>query len=120
MKAVVVGKKLLSLLVLIYLIWHTVTLIKKERELILTLGPLNQQIEEMEKGVAHLQEEYRFYTSPDGSEYFLRKELGYVKEGEVPLLLVQDSTKAEAPDTFSSKVLSPWSRFRAKLPIPPP
>lgn len=81
----------------VYLLVNCINLINQEMRLQTYHARLSSDQQQMASKNGELKEELRYFKTNEGVEELARKRLGYYKNGEIPLRVIQSPTDASEP-----------------------
>lgn len=95
--------KIALALVFVYLLVNCINLVNQEMRLQNYQARLDQDMQNVHSEQAKLQQDIKYYSTSEGVEELARKRLGYYKQGEIPLRVIESSTPTATQVTQSSK-----------------
>lgn len=94
--------KIALALVFVYLLINCINLVNQEVRLQNYQARLDQDVQHVRSEQTKLKQDLKYYGTSEGVEELARKRLGYYKQGEIPLRVIESA----APETDSSSQLS--------------
>ncbi|HEY9843592.1 MAG TPA: septum formation initiator family protein [Candidatus Obscuribacterales bacterium] len=111
--------KIALALVFVYLLVNCINLVNQEMRLQNYQARLDQDIQHVRKEQSKLKGDLKYYNTSEGVEELARKRLGYYKQGEIPLRVIESATPQNpSPKTEQSTEYSESSRGAGAVEAP--
>lgn len=103
--------KIALALVFVYLLINCINLVNQEMRLQNYQARLDEDVRNVQAEQAKLKQDLKYYSTSEGVEELARKRLGYYKQGEIPLRVIEsaqpDSSKDAGGETKTVELTGP-------------